>query len=161
MSETQNDLYAREQEDLSKLKLNKATRYDGTPDDTPLETFKKKTKYTQVIEFRCPEFTTLCPITSQPDFGNITIQYIADEDCVESKSLKLYLFSFRQCGNFHEDVVNRIMSDIVDATNPLAIRVVGDFGARGGISIHPVSSYAREGHEHLLGHILNFASLGK
>ncbi|MBO2523258.1 MAG: NADPH-dependent 7-cyano-7-deazaguanine reductase QueF [Bacteroidales bacterium] len=97
------------------------------------------------VQFNCPEFTTLCPITSQPDFGEIKILYIPDEKMVESKSLKLYLFSFRNHGDFHEDVVNIILNDLVKLMNPRYIEVVGLFVPRGGISIHPYVNYGRKG----------------
>jgi len=85
------------------------------------------------IEFSCPEFTCLCPRTGQPDFATITIRYVPDATCVELKSLKLYLWSFRDEGQFHEAVTNRILDDLVQATQPRAMKVVGDFRVRGGI----------------------------
>ena len=97
------------------------------------------------VQFNCPEFTALCPITGQPDFGEIKILYIPDEKMVESKSLKLYLFSFRNHGDFHEDVVNIILDDLVKLMNPRYIEVVGLFVPRGGISIHPYVNYGRKG----------------
>ena len=97
------------------------------------------------VQFNCPEFTTLCPITHQPDFGEIKILYIPDEKMVESKSLKLYLFSFRNHGDFHEDVVNIILNDLVKLMDPRYIEVVGLFVPRGGISIHPYVNYGRKG----------------
>ena len=97
------------------------------------------------VQFNCPEFTTLCPITHQPDFGEIKILYIPDEKMVESKSLKLYLFSFRNHGDFHEDVVNIILNDLVKLMDPRYIEVVGLFVPRGGISIHPFVNYGRKG----------------
>lgn len=95
------------------------------------------------VKFNCPEFTTLCPITGQPDFGTIYISYIPDEKMVESKSLKLYLFSFRNNGDFHEDVVNIIMKDLIKLMNPKYIEVWGKFLPRGGISIDPYTNYGR------------------
>ena len=97
------------------------------------------------VQFNCPEFTTLCPITGQPDFGEIKILYIPDERMVESKSLKLYLFSFRNHGDFHEDVVNIILNDLVKLMNPRYIEVVGLFVPRGGISIHPYVNFGVKG----------------
>ena len=88
------------------------------------------------VRLSCPEFTTLCPITSQPDFAVININYIPDKRIVESKSLKLYLFSFRNHGAFHEDCVNTIMKDLVSLMSPKYIKVWGEFTPRGGISIH-------------------------
>lgn len=86
-----------------------------------------------VISFGCPEFTCLCPRTGQPDFATIRIRYVPDQLCVELKSLKLYFWSYRNEGAFHEAVTNRIMDDIVAATKPRFIEVVGDFMVRGGI----------------------------
>ncbi len=97
------------------------------------------------VRFECPEFTALCPITGQPDFATIYIDYIPDERMVESKSLKLYLFSFRSHGAFHEDCVNIIMNDLIKLMNPKYIEVTGDFSPRGGISIIPFCNYGRPG----------------
>jgi 7-cyano-7-deazaguanine reductase len=85
------------------------------------------------IEFVCPEFTCLCPRTGQPDFATFTIRYIPDATCVELKSLKLYLWSFRDEGHYHEAVTNRILDDLVRATQPRSMRIVGEFRIRGGI----------------------------
>lgn len=85
------------------------------------------------IRFECPEFTCLCPRTGQPDFATITIRYVPDALCVELKSLKLYLWSFRDEGHFHEDVTNRILDDLVALLQPKRMTVQGDFGVRGGI----------------------------
>ena len=90
-----------------------------------------------------PEFTSLCPITGQPDFAEIRISYIPDVKMVESKSLKLYLFSFRNHGAFHEDCVNIIMKDLIRLMNPKYIEVTGLFTPRGGISIYPYANYGR------------------
>ena len=109
-----------------------------------LEKFQNKHKDNDYfIKFNCPEFTSLCPITGQPDFATIYISYIADEFCVESKSLKLYLFSFRNHGDFHEDCVNIIMKDLIKLLNPRYIEVWGKFLPRGGISIDPYANYGR------------------
>ena len=86
------------------------------------------------IAFACPEFTCLCPKTGQPDFANFMITYIPDELCVELKSLKLYMWSFRDEGHFHEAVTNRILDDIVETVDPRYVEVAGDFFVRGGIS---------------------------
>ena len=85
------------------------------------------------ISFECPEFTCLCPKTGQPDFATIRITYTPAEQCVELKSLKLYLWSYRNAGAFHEEVTNRILDDLVSACHPVRLRVVGDFLVRGGI----------------------------
>ncbi len=97
------------------------------------------------VKFNCPEFTTLCPITGQPDFAVLTISYIPDLKMVESKSLKLYLFSFRNHGDFHEDCVNTIMKDMINLMNPRYIEVWGKFTPRGGISIDPYCNYGKPG----------------
>ena len=85
------------------------------------------------ISFEAPEFTCLCPMTGQPDFATIRIRYVPDEKCVELKSLKLYLWSFRDEGTFHEAVTNRIANDVISAIDPRFLEVEGDFFVRGGI----------------------------
>ena len=95
-----------------------------------------------MVELHCPEFTTLCPITGQPDFGELLIRYVPAERLVESKSLKLYLFSFRQHGDFHEDVCNVILKDLRALLEPKYIEVYGKFRPRGGIAIHPFVNWA-------------------
>jgi 7-cyano-7-deazaguanine reductase len=97
------------------------------------------------VKFNCPEFTSLCPITGQPDFASIYISYIPDKKMLESKSLKLYLFSFRNHGAFHEDCVNIILNDLVELLHPGYIEVVGKFLPRGGISIDPWCNYGQPG----------------
>lgn len=92
--------------------------------------------------FLCTEFTSLCPKTGQPDFARITINYIADKLMVESKSAKLYLFSFRNHGDFHEDCIQTICNDLVKLLKPLYLEVCGEFTPRGGIAIYPYASYA-------------------
>jgi len=122
-------------EGLTQLGSSK-TVYPESPDDAVLETFPNShpdRDYTIVLD--CPEFTSICPITGQPDFGTIEIEYVADQLCVESKSLKLYIFSFRNHGAFHEEVVNRILDDLVAACKPRKAIVRGDFRPRGGIAI--------------------------
>jgi 7-cyano-7-deazaguanine reductase len=99
-----------------------------------LETFPNpKPGRDYVIRFETDEFTCLCPKTGQPDFATIRIEYVPDSLCVELKSLKLYLWSFRNEGGFHEDVTNRILDDLVAAVRPHRLRVEGDFNIRGGI----------------------------
>lgn len=85
------------------------------------------------IEFTCPEFTCVCPRTGQPDFATFEISYVPDRLCVELKSLKLYLWSYRDEGHFHEAVTNRILDDLVAVLNPRRISIKGDFNVRGGI----------------------------
>ncbi len=99
-----------------------------------LETFPNPTPQRDYeIRFECPEFTCVCPKTGQPDFATITIRYVPGELCVELKSLKLYLWSFRDEGSFHEAVTNRILDDLVAALAPRRMTVTGDFNIRGGI----------------------------
>lgn len=95
------------------------------------------------IHFDCPEFTCLCPKTGQPDFATIRIKYIPAETCVELKSLKLYLWSFRDEGCFHEAVTNQILDDLVKATSPRYMRVEGDFLVRGGIHTVVVAEHGK------------------
>ncbi|HJH11910.1 MAG TPA: preQ(1) synthase [Metalysinibacillus jejuensis] len=97
------------------------------------------------VKFNCPEFTSLCPMTGQPDFATMYVSFIPDELLVESKSLKLYLFSFRNHGDFHEDCVNIIMNDLIQLINPRYIEVWGKFTPRGGLSIDPWCNYGRPG----------------
>ena len=97
------------------------------------------------VKFNCPEFTAMCPVTGQPDFAEIKIMYIPDRRMVESKSLKLYLFSYRNHGDFHEDCVNAIMDDLIKVMDPRYIEVLGLFVPRGGISIHPYANYGCPG----------------
>ena len=96
------------------------------------------------IRFECPEFTCVCPKTGQPDFATIRIQYVPDELCVELKSLKLYLWSYRDEGAFHEAITNKILDDLVEATQPRQMTVEGDFYVRGGITTVVVASYQKE-----------------
>lgn len=100
------------------------------------------------VTFNCPEFTSLCPITGQPDFATIHINYLPEINMVESKSLKLYLFSFRNHGAFHEDCMNIIMKDLIKLMDPRYIEVIGVFTPRGGISIYPYANYGRPGTEY-------------
>ena len=118
--------------------------YDYTPE--VLETFDNKhPEHEYLVTLDCPEFTSLCPKTGQPDFGHLIIRYIPRIRMVESKSLKLYLFSFRNHGDFHEDCVNIVLDDLVKLMEPRYIEVLGLFVPRGGISIHPYANYGRPG----------------
>ena len=135
----------REKENLTLLG-NKKTEYKSDYNPDYLETFSNRNPGTDCfVKFNCPEFTSLCPITGQPDFATIYISYVPDERMVESKSLKLYLFSFRNHGDFHEDVVVTIMYDLIRLMDPKYIEVWGKFLPRGGISIDPYSNYGRPG----------------
>jgi 7-cyano-7-deazaguanine reductase len=120
--------------------------YTHSYDFTVLETFENQHPDNDYwVRFNCPEFTTLCPITGQPDFAELRISYIPDKRMVESKSLKLYLFGFRNKGDFHEDVINVIMKDLIRLMDPKYIEVTGFFVPRGGISIYPYANYGRPG----------------
>lgn len=127
-----------------KLKsLGKSTNYDFSYNPEILEAFCNKHSRDYFIRLHCPEFTTLCPITKQPDFATLKISYIPDKKIVESKSLKLYLFSFRNHGSFHEDCVNVILDDLVALLKPKYLEVLGEFVSRGGISINPFVNYGK------------------
>lgn len=120
--------------------------YNFSYDPQVLEVFDNQhTANDYMVKFNCPEFTTLCPITGQPDFASLYISYIPDIKMVESKSLKLYLFSFRNHGDFHEDCVNIIMKDLIQLMDPRYIEVWGKFSPRGGISIDPWCNYGKPG----------------
>ena len=113
-----------------------------------LETFKNPAPDRDYeIAFDCPEFTCLCPMTGQPDFAHFKIRYVPDALCVELKSLKLYLWSFRNEGAFHEAVTNRIHDDLVKALSPRKLTIVGDFFVRGGIGTVVTVSYDKAARE--------------
>ena len=122
--------------------LGKQIEYTFDYNKKLLETFENKhSNRDYFVKFNCPEFTSLCPITGQPDFATIYISYIPNIKMVESKSLKLYLFSFRNHGGFHEDCINIILNDLVELMEPRYIEVWGKFTPRGGISIDPYVNY--------------------
>ena len=130
---------------------NQNVKYPTDYDAGLLETFENKHPDNEyVVTFDCPEFTTLCPKTGQPDFGHIYISYIPRERMVESKSLKLYLFSFRNHGDFHEDCVNIIMKDLARLMDPKYIEVRGVFMPRGGISIYPFANMGDKDHQEMV-----------
>ncbi len=126
--------------------LGQKTEYATNYAPEVLESFENKHPENDYwVKLNCPEFTSLCPITGQPDFAEIVISYIPATRMVESKSLKLYLFSFRNHGDFHEDCVNIIMKDLIRLMQPKYIEVTGLFTPRGGISIHPYANYGIPG----------------
>ncbi len=133
---------ARNPKELKNLKLGQAkTDYPTSYSPESLETFPNKNPDKVAwTTFVCTEFTSLCPKTNQPDFAKIYINYVADKLMVESKSLKLYLFSFRNHGDFHEDCVQKMCDDLVKLMNPKFIEVIGEFTPRGGIAIFPYAS---------------------
>ncbi len=116
----------------------------ATSPQKTLETFPNpRPDRSYQVRFDCPEFTCLCPKTGQPDFATIRIHYVPDKTCVELKSLKLYLWSYRNEGAFHEAVTNRILDDLVKATAPRYMRVEGDFLVRGGIHTVVVAEHGQ------------------
>lgn len=126
---------------LTQLGNNTVYKYEN-PDKSILETFPNKNPdrdYIITLEF--PEFTSLCPKTGQPDFANIVIEYIPDKECIESKSLKLYFFAFRNFGAFMETITNKILTDIVEACHPRWCKVTGDFNPRGALKIIVTADY--------------------
>ena len=141
-------MHSRSEKELEGVTLlgNQGTQYafDYTPN--VLEAFVNKHPENEyLVTLDCPEFTSLCPKTGQPDFGHIVINYIPRIKMVESKSLKLYLFSFRNRGDFHEDCVNIIMKDLIKLMDPKYIEVWGKFLPRGGLSIDPYCNYGKPG----------------
>ena len=138
----------RKPEELEGVTLlgNQGTNYLFDYAPQVLETFPNKhTNRDYFVKFNCPEFTSLCPQTGQPDFATVYISYIPNEIMVESKALKLYLFSFRNHGDFHEDCMNIIMNDLIELMDPRYIEVWGKFTPRGGISIDPYTNYGKPG----------------
>ena len=137
----------RNEETLDHLALlgNQNTKYKFEYDPDILEAIDNLHTRDYFVKFNCPEFTSLCPQTGQPDFATIYLSFIPDEKLVESKSLKLYLFSFRNHGDFHEDVVNIIMNDLIKLLDPRYIEVWGKFTPRGGLSIDPYTNYGKPG----------------
>lgn len=125
--------------------LGKKTDFEFEYDSNLLDCFESNLGNEILIKLEAFEFTTLCPITSQPDYAKIYIAYVPNKLLVESKSLKLYLNGFRNRGNFHEAVVNTILKDLKEKLNPKYVEVYGEFASRGGIAIRPFANYAKEG----------------
>ena len=124
---------------FDKLTLLSASekRYPKDPGEAKLECFDNLySDRDYVIEFDCPEYTSLCPVTGQPDFGHIILRYVPDKLCIESKSLKLYLYSFRNANIFHEEAVNHLLNAVVEVAKPRKAEVIGRFRPRGGIAIN-------------------------
>jgi len=139
---------SRSKQELARLSSlgSHTTRYVFDYNPKLLERFENKNPDADyMVMLNCPEFTTLCPKTGQPDFAEIRIAYIPDQYLVESKSLKLYLFSFRNHGDFHEDSCNIIRRDLTALLEPRYLEVQGIFAPRGGISIYPFANYAKPG----------------
>jgi 7-cyano-7-deazaguanine reductase len=126
---------------------NSQTQWPQSPDQAKLETFPNRSPHQAYwVHLDFPEFSSLCPVTGQPDTARIQIRYIPDKVCVETKSLKFYLTSFRNSQAFNEEIVNRILADMVRVLEPKRLVVRGDFSPRGGISLtaqasHPVSEW--------------------
>lgn len=135
------------------------TVYEQQYNPKLLEIFPNKNPdHDQWVSFVCTEFTSLCPLTGQPDFAKIFVNYIADQWMVESKAMKLYLFSFRNHGDFHEDCIQKICNDLSSVMKPKYIEVMGEFTPRGGIAIYPFASnsngkkFYRDLYEHRMLH---------
>ena len=130
---------------MSELKsLGKQTDYTFDYKPEILEAIpNKNSARNYFVKLNCEEFTCVCPVTGQPDFAALKIRYIPDEKLVESKSLKLYLMSFRNVGIFHEEVVNRIADDLIKLLQPRYLEIEGNFKVRGGISIEPFVNFGR------------------
>lgn len=133
------------QHELQNFSLGAETLYPTQYAPEALEAFDNKNPGKLAwTSFICTEFTSLCPKTGQPDFAKIFINYIADKKMVESKSLKLYLFSFRNHGDFHEDCVQKICDDLARLMKPKYLEVIGEFTPRGGIAIYPYASFSNQ-----------------
>ena len=130
--------------------LGNKTDYIKNYDKKLLERFINKfANVNYFVRLNCPEFSSLCPKTGQPDFARILVNYVPDKWLVESKSLKLYLFSFRADGDFHEDIVNTIKNDLIALLEPRYLEVIGKFNPRGGISITPFAIFSTTNFEEL------------
>ena len=144
--------HSRNEQELEGVTLlgNKNTKYSYEYDPSVLETFVNKHPENEyVVTFDAYEWSSLCPKTGQPDFAKVVMSYIPRERMVESKSLKLYLFSFRNFGSFHEDCMNTVLNDLVKLMDPKYIEVRGIFAPRGGIAIFPFVNYVAEDCPHL------------
>ena len=121
------------------------SRYPNAPSAKTIETFKNQyANRRYLIKFECADFTSLCPVTGQPDFAKITIEYVPGDRCIETKSLKFYLASYRNTPSFNEEIVNRILDDVVAACSPQEALVYGEFAARGGISLSAEAQYTQD-----------------
>ncbi|MDD2706736.1 MAG: preQ(1) synthase [Verrucomicrobiae bacterium] len=122
------------------------TSLPGSPSHARLETFPNRNRSRDYwVRFECADFTSLCPVTGQPDFGRISIEYIPDESCLESKALKFYLASYRNERRFNEEIANRILDDLVAACHPRRLIVKAEFAPRGGIGISISAEHPSEG----------------
>ncbi len=129
---------------LSLLGTSK-TPLPASPDDATIEVFENKSPQRDyTITLDCPEFSSLCPVTGQPDTARIVIEYVPDASCLETKSIKLYLASYRNSPAFNEEIVNRLLDDLVAACKPRTMNVRGTFSPRGGISLTAEASYSQK-----------------
>lgn len=134
----------KEGQDLKLLGSKKTDYKLDNPSKEILETFENKTPENDyVIRFGTSEFSSLCPKTNQPDFAKFTVEYIPDKKCIESKSLKLYFFAFRNYGSFAETITNKVLEDLVSVCFPRWMEVVGAFAPRGGISLDVTAEYKK------------------
>lgn len=125
-----------------KLLGSSESTFPINPSPQTLETFRNKfQKRSYWINFDCPEFTSMCPVTGQPDFASLHIRYVPDELCIETKSLKFYLSSFRNTRSFNEEIINRVLEDLVSVCQPRRMEVHGEFSPRGGISVTVDASF--------------------
>ncbi|MBV9392269.1 MAG: NADPH-dependent 7-cyano-7-deazaguanine reductase QueF [Verrucomicrobia bacterium] len=117
-------------------------RYPDEPSPNILETFRNEyASRRYLVTFDCPEFTSICPVTGQPDFATIKIEYVPDTLCIETKSLKFYLASYRNTRSFNEEIANRILEDFVTACSPREVMVHAEFAARGGIRLSVIARH--------------------
>jgi 7-cyano-7-deazaguanine reductase len=133
-----------DRDDLQSLSLlgKPETRLPASPEEATLETFPNQRPGRRYwITLNCPEFSSLCPVTGQPDSAKIVIRYIPGATCVETKSLKFYLASFRNYPAFNEEIVNRILDDLVASMEPMELTVYGEFAPRGGIQLTAEANY--------------------
>ena len=137
MNRSQNKRYA----SLTLLGSSEAT-FPKSPRQARIETFPNpKTSRDYSIRLDCPGFTSLCPVTAQPDFAEIIVEYIPNKLCLETKSLKLYLSSYRNVHSFNEQVINNILDDLVKTCQPRRMRIEGKFAPRGGLSLTVVAEH--------------------
>ena len=124
---------------------NSQAAFPKSPKQGTLEAFPNPNPQRDYsIRIDCPDFTSLCPVTGQPDFAEIVVEYVPDERCIETKSLKLYLASYRNVHSFNEAVINRILDDLVAACHPRRMRIEGRFVARGGLALTVIAEHPQE-----------------
>jgi 7-cyano-7-deazaguanine reductase len=124
---------------------NSQAAFPKSPTQATLEAFPNPSPQRDYsIRIDCPDFTSLCPVTGQPDFAEIVVEYVPDERCIETKSLKLYLASYRNVPSFNEAVINRILDDLVAACHPRRMRLEGRFVARGGLALTVIAEHPQD-----------------